>query len=157
MCLNSNEILFVFLSVQLLLLLLQPFYSSLDFVRNNPGEPVPEETFTLSHLSRSSIIPYLLFPFITTHGILQFNSHAWQSFWTICLPSFLWSTSWLGTLHFILHTFLHPNHCLLITEHVHATASCFAVVPKLCYIILVSRSTLYLELCCKSINLIDWL
>jgi len=24
----------------------QPFYSSMDFVRNNPGEPVPEETFT---------------------------------------------------------------------------------------------------------------
>jgi len=23
-------------------------------------------------------------------------------------PSFLWSTSWPGTLHFILHTFLHP-------------------------------------------------
>ena len=23
----------------------QPFYSSLDFVRDNPGEPVPEGTF----------------------------------------------------------------------------------------------------------------
>jgi len=23
-------------------------------------------------------------------------------------PSFLWATSWSGTLHFILHTFLHP-------------------------------------------------
>jgi len=23
----------------------QPFYGSLDFVRDNPGEPVPEETF----------------------------------------------------------------------------------------------------------------
>jgi len=28
-----------------LLLLLQPFYGSLDFVRDNPGEPVPESTF----------------------------------------------------------------------------------------------------------------
>jgi len=27
----------------------QPFYGSLDFVRDNPGEPVPEETFTHSH------------------------------------------------------------------------------------------------------------
>jgi len=26
----------------------QPFYSSMDFVRDNPGEPVPEETFSLS-------------------------------------------------------------------------------------------------------------
>jgi len=39
-----------------------------------------------------------------------FNLHAWQSFSTISLqsPSFLWSTSWLGTIHFIHHTFLHP-------------------------------------------------
>jgi len=26
----------------------QPFYGSLDFVRDNPSEPVPEETFTHS-------------------------------------------------------------------------------------------------------------
>jgi len=48
----------------------QPFYSSQDFVRVNPGEPVPEETFTHSHLSWSSIIPYLLTPSITIHHIL---------------------------------------------------------------------------------------
>jgi len=24
----------------------QPFYGSLDFVQDNPGEPVPEEIFT---------------------------------------------------------------------------------------------------------------
>jgi len=29
----------------------QPFYGSLDFVPDNPSEPVPEETFTHSHLS----------------------------------------------------------------------------------------------------------
>jgi len=29
----------------------QPFYGSLDFAQDNPGEPVPEETFTHSHLS----------------------------------------------------------------------------------------------------------
>jgi len=29
----------------------QPFYGSLDFRWNYPGEPVPEETFTHSHLS----------------------------------------------------------------------------------------------------------
>jgi len=40
----------------------QPFYGSTDFVRNNPGEPVPEETFTHAHLSWSSIVPYLLLP-----------------------------------------------------------------------------------------------
>ena len=36
-----------------------------------------------------------------------FNLCAWQSFSTMS-TSFLWSTSWPGTLHFILHTFLHP-------------------------------------------------
>jgi len=25
-----------------------PFYGCMDFVRDNPGEPVPEETFTIS-------------------------------------------------------------------------------------------------------------
>jgi len=46
----------------------QPFYGSMDYVRDNPGEPVPEETFTHSHLSWSSIIPYLLHPSTTIHG-----------------------------------------------------------------------------------------
>jgi len=32
---------------KLLLLLLQPFYSSLDFVRDIPGEPVQEETASI--------------------------------------------------------------------------------------------------------------
>jgi len=27
----------------------QPFYGSLDFVQDNPGEPMPEETFIHSH------------------------------------------------------------------------------------------------------------
>jgi len=48
----------------------QPFYGSLDFVRDNPGEPVPEETFTHSHQSWSSVIPYLLPPSMTICGIL---------------------------------------------------------------------------------------
>jgi len=57
--------------IQLLLLLLQQqFYVSLDFVRDKPGEPVTEETFTHSRLSWSSIIPYLLPPFFTIRGIL---------------------------------------------------------------------------------------
>jgi len=33
----------------------QPFYGSVEFVRENPGEPVPEETFThYSHRSHKS-------------------------------------------------------------------------------------------------------
>jgi len=49
----------------------QPSHGSLDFVRDNLGEPVPERTFTHSHLSWSSIIPYLLPPSITIHGIVS--------------------------------------------------------------------------------------
>jgi len=49
----------------------KPFYSSLDFVQDNLGEAVPEEIFTDSHLTWSSIIPYLLPPSITIHGILS--------------------------------------------------------------------------------------
>ena len=44
-------------SQTLLTLHTQPFYGSVNFVRDNPCEPVPEETFTHSHLSWSSIIP----------------------------------------------------------------------------------------------------
>jgi len=58
------------LLVLLLLLLLLPFYGFLDFVRDKLGEPVPEETFSHSHLSWSSIIPYLLPASIMIHGIL---------------------------------------------------------------------------------------
>jgi len=36
----------------------QPYYGSVDFVWDNPGEPVPEETFTHSHSLWSSIIPW---------------------------------------------------------------------------------------------------
>ena len=96
----------------LLLLLLQLFYSSMDFVRDNPGEPVLEETFTHSHLSRSSIAPYLLHPSNMIHGILPVQSMHLTVFFHNLSPSFLWSTSWSwpDTFHFILHT--SPNHCL---------------------------------------------
>jgi len=61
----------------------QPFYSSLDLILDNLGEPVPEETFTHSHLSWSSIIPYLLPLSITIHSILSV-----QFTCTICLKVF---------------------------------------------------------------------
>jgi len=77
-----------------------------------------------------------------------FRQHAWQSFCTISIPSFLWYSSWSGTLHFILHTFLHPIIVFFFAAHAHTIATCFAVVPKLYHLILVSLSTLYLELYC---------
>jgi len=75
-----------------------------------------------------------------------FNVHAWQSFFHNLCPSFLWSTFWPGTLNFILCTFLHPIIVFFFTAHAHTIATCFAVVPRLCHLILVFLSTLYLEL-----------
>ena len=75
------------------LLLLQPFYSSQDFVRDNLGKPVPEETFTHSHLSWSSIIPYLLPPSFMIHGILLVQFTCLTVLFHNLTPSFLWFTS----------------------------------------------------------------
>ena len=52
--------------------------------------------------------PYLLSPSTTTHGILRIQSRCSTVFFHNLSPSFLSSTSWPGTLHFILHTFPHP-------------------------------------------------
>jgi len=54
------------------------------------------------------------------------------------LSSFLWSTSRPGTLHFILHTFLHPI-IVFFAAHSYTIATCFAVLRSLCHLILVSQ------------------
>jgi len=82
----------------------QPFYGSVEFVRDNPGEPVSEETFTHSHSSWSSIISICFLHLLRSMASSLFNPRAMQSFLHNLSPSFLWP----GTLHFILHTFLHP-------------------------------------------------
>jgi len=111
-----------------------------DFVQDNPGELVPEEKFIHSHLSWSSVIPYLLPPSIIIHGLLPVQFTCLTVFFHNLSPSFLWSTSWPDTLHFIiLYTFLHP------TAHAHTIATCFAVVTRICHLNLVALSTLYLE------------
>jgi len=66
----------------------QPFYGSLDFVRDNPGEPVPEETFTHSHSSWSSNIPICFLHLLRSMASSLFNPRALQSFFTISLQVF---------------------------------------------------------------------
>ena len=66
----------------------QLFYSSLDFVLDNPGEPVPVETFTHSHPSWSSNIPICLLHLLRSMTSSLFNPHALQSFSTISLQVF---------------------------------------------------------------------
>ena len=126
----------------------QPFYSSLDFVWDNLGEPVPEETFTHSHLSWASVVSCLIHPSVMICGILPLQFTCLAGFFHNLSPSFLWSTSWPGTLHFILYTFLHPIIVFFLQHmpNAHTIATCFAVVPRLYHLILVSLSTLYLEL-----------
>jgi len=84
--------------------ILQPFFQ--DYL----DEPVSEETFTHSHLSWSSTIFYQLLSSILLRSIASslFNLCAWQSFCTTSLQVLFGSTSWPGTLQFILHGFLHP-------------------------------------------------
>jgi len=64
---------------------MQPFYSSLDFVWDNPGEPVPAETFT-THTYRghqSSLICFLYL--LRSIASSLFNVCEWQSFCTTSL------------------------------------------------------------------------
>jgi len=84
------------------------------FVRDYLDNPVPEEIFTHLHLFLSSTIFYQLLPSTTAHSIfpVQFT----------CLTVYrqpvqvFWFTSWSGTFHFILHTFLHP-FIIFILQH----------------------------------------
>ena len=85
--------------------LLQRFHGSLHLVRDYPGEPVPEETFTHSHLSLSSIILYLL---LSSMASSLFNLCAWQSFCTTSLQVFFGLPLGLAPSTSYSINFLHP-------------------------------------------------
>ena len=106
---------------------IQLFYSSMDFVWDNPGEPVPEDTFIHSHLSWSHQSSFIcFFHLIWSMASSLFNPHAWQSFSTIFLQVFFGlplglapSTSY--SIHFFtqsLSSFHNtcPYHCSLFYE-----------------------------------------
>ena len=77
------------------------------FVRDYPGEPVPEETLTRPPSWSSSNL-YQLFPSTTVHSILLVQITCLAIFLHNLSPCPLWSISWSGALHLIFHTFLHP-------------------------------------------------
>ena len=97
----------------------QLFYGSPDFVQHNPGEPVPEETFTHSPLSWSSIMLYVLPPSSMIHGVFSVQF--------ACLTVFFHNLSLLYLLawHSPFHTpyISSPNHCLLFAARAHTIAS----------------------------------
>jgi len=118
------------------------------FVRAYPNEPVPEVTFTHSHLSLSSIILYLFSLSIVIRDILPLQFTCLIVFLHNLHPSFFGlplglSPSTSYSIHFFTQS---VNRYLLFAAHAHTIATCFAVVPRLCHLILVSLSTLYLEL-----------
>ena len=88
---------------------LQLFYSSLDFVWDNPRELIQKETFTHSHLSWSSNLLHMLPPPIPIYGILPVQSACLRVFLHNLCPCFLWFTSLPDTLHFIIHAFIHQT------------------------------------------------
>jgi len=86
-----------------------------------PDKPVPEKTFTYSHLSWSSTIFYQLPPSTMIHSIFPVEFMCLTVFLHNLSPSPLWSISWPGNLHFIysIHFFTQslsffcntcPNH-----------------------------------------------
>jgi len=98
------------------------------------GELVPEETFTHSHLS-STIFDQL--PPSTTISV-QFTCLA-VFLHNLC-PSPLWCTSLSGPSSSYHTPYISlPNHCVLFATHAHTNAICFAVVPILCFLFLVSQ------------------
>jgi len=89
--------------------------------------------------------PYLLPPSTTIHGTLPIQSTCFTVF-----PQSLskFSLVYLLAWHPPLHTpyISSSNHYLPFAAHAHTIATCFAVVPRLCHLILVSLTTLYLGL-----------
>jgi len=113
------------------------------FCPGQSGWMVPEETFTHLHLSWSSVIPYLLHPSTTIHDILPVQSTC-RTVFPQSLSKF--SLVYLLAWHPPFHTpyISSPNRCFPFATHAHTIITCFAVVLRLCHLILVSLSTLYI-------------
>ena len=89
---------------------------------------------------QSSLICFI-HPAITIHGILPVQFTCLTVFFHNLSPSFLWSTSWPGTLHFnSIHSFTQSLSSF--ATHAHTIATCFTAVPRLCHLNLVSLSSL---------------
>ena len=95
----------------------QPFYGSLDFDPHNPGEPVPQETFTHSYLSWSSFIPYVLPPIYYNPWHPPCSIYVPDSLFPRFLQVFMvYLFGYLLAWHPPLHTpyISSPNHCLVL-------------------------------------------
>jgi len=99
--------------------LTQPFYGFLDFVWDNPGEPLAKETFTHSHLLCLSIIPYLLPSSIMIHSNLPVQFTCFAVFFHNFCSSFLCLAPFTPySIHFFIQSLSSfrrtcPYHCNL--------------------------------------------
>jgi len=104
------------------------------FVRDYPGKPVPEETFTHSPI-------LIIIQPLSASSIYYNPQHVQFTCLTIFLhnlcPCPLWSTSspWSPPPH--TPYIALPNQCLLFTAYAHTIAACFAVVPRLYHLFLI--------------------
>ena len=114
------------------------------FVRDYPGEPVPEETLT-HQPSWSSSNLYQLLPSTTIHSILLVQIACLAIFLHNLCPCPFWSTSWSGastscSIHFFIQSVSS------FRNNAHTITTCFVVVSILYHLFLVFLSTPYLEL-----------
>jgi len=57
---------------------------------------------------------------------------------------------WFWDSSVVLSTCLHCVWCVGILQHAHIITTCFAVVPRICHLFLISVSAHYLEICLLS-------
>ena len=125
------------------LLLLQLFYSLLSgttWVSRYQKKHLP------THPSWSSSNLYQLLPSTTIHGILP-AKFTWLTIFfaqPLTKSSLVYLLVWSSPPRMPYISL--PNQCLLFATHAHTIAACFAVVPRLYHLFLVSLSTVYLEL-----------
>jgi len=93
-------------------------YNNYYYNHFTAGEPVPEETFTHSHLSWSSIIQYLLPPSFMIHGIIlvQFMCLTTSTLYCVTINACTTDTTWprYSLLHYLLPC--STNHNFVFTR-----------------------------------------
>jgi len=119
-------------------------FMALLTVRDNWGEPEPEETFTHSHLSWSSVIPYLLSPSITICGILPVQfTYLTDFFHNLSKFSSVYLLAWHPQLHtpYISSSAEVPPHFAFLRARCHFHALYY--FAHNCCIISLSLSMIY--------------
>jgi len=100
------------------------------------GELVPKESSPIhTHYDHQSSFTCFL------HSIFLAQFTCLTVFLYNLCPHPLWSTSWSGTLHFILYKFLHPIIVFFSLQHMPIQL-CSAVVPRLSSNLSLSLSSL---------------